>query len=59
MYVQISTERVVRTESIIAVVAENRRGTDQVRSVVVTDKGKYASPYRTQALMKKIEEGRL
>lgn len=59
MYVQIGNGQILLIDSILAVIPENKEDDKQIRSIVVTDDRTYTSPYRAQALVKKIEEGRL
>lgn len=69
MYVQIGTTQVIAVSEIIAVVHHEQYvpsafvrllvPTDAVKSYVVTDDYVYGSPYRTRALLKKIQENRL
>ncbi|MBT2584171.1 hypothetical protein [Planococcus sp. ISL-109] len=69
MYVQIGTAQLIATSEIIAVVHHEQYvpsafvrllvSPDAVKSYVVTDDFVYGSPYRTQALLKKIQQNRL
>jgi FAD synthase len=69
MYVQIGSDQLIVITEIIAVVHPEQYvpsafvrllvPQDAVKSYVVTDDFVYGSPYRTQALLKKIEQNRL
>ncbi|TWT06244.1 hypothetical protein FQV26_00065 [Planococcus sp. CPCC 101016] len=69
MYIQIGAAQILRIAEIIAVIQyENKMPAafvrllvpkESVKSLVVTEDFTYGSPYRTQALLKKIEENRL
>lgn len=69
MYVQIGTTQAIAVSAIIAVVQPGQftpsafvrllAAPEAVRSYVVTDEFVYGSPYRAQALLKKIQETRL
>lgn len=69
MYVQIGAAQLIATTEIIAVVHHEQYvpsafvrllvPKDSVKSYVVTDDFVYGSPYRTQALLKKMEQNRL
>ncbi len=69
MYVQIASSQLISTDEIIAVVDPEHYvpsafvrllvPTSAVKSYVVTDDFIYGSPYKAQALLKKIQENRL
>ena len=69
MYIQIRAAQILPIADIIAVIqCENKKPAafvqllvpvESVKSLVVTEDFIYGSPYRTQAIMKKIEENRL
>ena len=69
MYIQIGAAQILQTADIIAVIQYDNKmpaafvrllvPVETVKSLVVTEDFIYGSPYRTQAIMKKIEENRL
>lgn len=69
MYVQIGTSQLIAVTEILAVVHHEHYAhsaftrllvpPEAVKSYVVTDDFVYGSPYRPQALLKKIQQNRL
>lgn len=69
MYIQIGAAQILRIAEIIAVIPYKNKmpvafvrllvPMESVKSLIVTEDFIYGSPYRTQAIMKKIEEHRL